>query len=1157
MLKQALKIAASFGLLVAGYVGYERAFVFASGFVSPPKLTRVVPASERVTPSRDAKIADRLAVRAFGPEHWTARPRDSMRYNNPAAGYWIYTQKWERLNAGKEMKFTPFVVIWGSKDGKSLKTLTAREATVQLEKPLDMTNAGGVQVASAQAKFDVWITDDKGTASKDDDLKIGPMTHMDFDGRRDQIRSSSDIHLVDRNLDLTSLGVVIDLRPTGVKGAGGSGYAGARTITFLRNVKVDVEDVGKSGIVPGSEPLAAVDPKAARKSKPGQARSAGPLRIDLPPPRPIPAVGPPMPTEPTLAHFEQQVTVKQWEPGKPPDQIDGDHLYLTLVPAEELPTTVEASRAKREAKALLAAKPKTAVEGQSEPEDAPTGPVSELTLVTARATGFAVFLQSPSRGIKGRGSELLYKRNAPLADDLIYFSGIRYTDVEKENHVVGKDGARRLESVDRLRAKDLNIFQRPDGTANVVARGPGRMETRATKGDQVARTAVFRDELVMVTIPAADGSIRRRLTLKGKPSVTSVAQGSLSARDQIVAVLKPKPKVEGAKPESKEDAGGGGEFAIEQVDAIGDVDLLTAVVAAKPGDPAPARRHIHGRDRLHAEFEEAEVAVDAPPGEKVADAQTVPKADAPAVEAAQAPPKPAEPAIEIEADEVWAWITQGAGPKGKADLREARLRGKVTLDQAPEAGQLAGLHLDGDKVDMTSQGEGRMHATAIGTPKVFATASTPEMTITGLKLRVDQKADRMWSPGPGTLTQHPKAPDKESKAVVQADDAKPRRGPSGPVVIRWADSMEFLGTPADAEGFPGPARATFVGLVRATADNSVLNAGRMVATMDKPVPFARVAQEPGDKADAEPRPQIEEVHCYKNVVVVNRELDEATKVLKAKQRVEGQDVRYHRPSGHFEVVGAGLVDYYARGEADPADGDLARKPSTVPVAAQPKPKPKVAPLKPLELTRIKFARGMKGQLTAAEDPDQSREADFDGGSEVLRAVVADEDATLDRDSLPGRGDYMIMTSRKLHVSSVPLAAKSNQPKGAPKAKTLLDAQGEAHVDTRDKAIAGDRITYDSSTALSFVYGYENQVVIAQQGGAGQPSTFARGNVVRFNHKTKDTQLIDPAGVQFVDGRGAMRTYPSTPTPEVKETKPKRNFRPNIPGDKEKRSFTGK
>ena len=1148
MLKNALKIAMTFGLLVAGYLGYERAFAFASGFSRPPRLSRVIPASDLVTQSDTSKLADEIAARAFGPDHWTAHHRNSTRWYNPGQNYVIYFKDFQRLRSGEEMKLAPFIVIWVSKDGKSLKSLRSERATVRFDKALDVTNPGAVgQVSWAQAVDDVWIVDDKGTATKEDDLKIGPLTHLDFEAKRDRITSGSAVHMVDRNMDLTSVGVAIDLRPSGAKTAGGSGYAGARTITFLRNVKVDVADVGKSGVVPGTGPVAAADPKAPRKPKPGRATSAGPLRIDVPPPRIIPDVGPPMPSEPTLAHFEQQVTVMQGDPTDNPDRIDGDHLYLTLVPALELPTTPEASRLKREAKAAL--KEQAEVEGT---EEEATGPVSELSLVTARATGHAVFLTSPGRGIKGVGEELMYKRNAPIADDLIYFSGSRQTDLERTNYVVGKDKVPRVESVDRLRAKDLNIFQRPDGQANVVARGPGRMETRASKDDSIARTAVFTEEMQVVNLKMADGTPRRRLTLKGKPSVDSAAQGRLSARDQIIALLKPKPRPEGEAAKEGQD-----EFTIENVDALVDVDLETARLAPRPGKPAPGRRHVHARDRLHAEFEQAAATTDPKPDAepKPATAAEPPKAAEPAAEAAPVPPP--EPDTEVEADEVWTWITQPAEPGGKAELREARLRGKVALDQAPAAGKPAGFHIAADKVDMLSQGEGRMYATAIGTPTEFASASTPEMTITGLKLRVDQRADRMWSPGPGTLTQHPKPPEEEPKVAAK----KGKKGPTGPVVIRWAESMDFLGSPLDADGVPAPARATFLGKVKATADESVLNAGKMVATMDRPVPFTRAPKEPGKKDD-EPKPQIVEIHSTKDVVVVNREMFDDRKALKAKQRVEGQDVRYHRPTGHFEVVGAGLVDYYARGLPEDAEGPLARKPpTTVPVAAKPKEKvkPKAAApaLKPLELTRIKFGRGMKGQITADEEPDQSREADFDGGSEVLRAIVADEDATLDRDALPKRGDYMIMTSRKLHVSSVPLPSKATDAKDAPKAKTLLDAQGEAHVDTRDKAIAGDRITYDSATGLSFVYGHENPVTIAQQGGIGQPSAFASGSVVRFNHRTRDTQLIDPRSLQFVDGRGATRTYPSQPAPDVKETKPKRNFRPNIPGDKEKRSFTGK
>src|SRR5262249_44555046 len=98
--------------------------------------------------------------------------------------------------------------------------------------------------------------------------------------------------------------------------------------------------------------------------------------------------------------------------------------------------------------------------------------------------------------------------------------------------------------------------------------------------------------------------------------------------------------------------------------------------------------------------------------------------------------------------------------------------------------------------------------------------------------------------------------------------------------------------------------------------------------------------------------------------------------------------------------------------------------------------------------------------------------------------------------------------------------------------TLLDANGSPQATTRDRAIAGDLIHYNSTNESVYIYGDRHDVTIAQQGSLGQPTSYARGKVVIYNLKTKNVNVEEPKG--FPGRRRARGQRPPPHAPRAPE-----------------------
>jgi hypothetical protein len=305
--KKALQVVMTFGVLLASYASYVRFFAILTAGVAPQ---RPVARSWEREPSRTNVEAKKLAERAFGREHWAADPELGMRYYNHERGYWMYCKTYNRLADGKQLRLTPFAIIWRSRDGKGLKTATSDQAIIDLDQPLGLNKAGSaMKVLHARIEGNVVLRDDKGTHDNPiDDLVIGPEPYIEYDEHDLQIKSEAPIYIRDRDMKITGYHLLIQLRSKEEGGpAASAGTFDAKTAFLHKDVHLVLNDVGRSGILPGK---AAPDQKDGGRT-PLDVRCAGPMRVDLPKPRRPVLVGPPAPAAPTLVSFMRDVVVRR------------------------------------------------------------------------------------------------------------------------------------------------------------------------------------------------------------------------------------------------------------------------------------------------------------------------------------------------------------------------------------------------------------------------------------------------------------------------------------------------------------------------------------------------------------------------------------------------------------------------------------------------------------------------------------------------------------------------------------------------------------------------------------------------------------------------------------------------------------------------------
>jgi hypothetical protein len=869
--KKALQIAVTLSLLIGGYTGYTRLFVVASFLLSEGRADELTAFPE--IDAESAKKATALAREMLGADHWAAQNDLKLNYIEEQRGYNFYAQTHEFENDRKRLILKPFAVILNSADGKAHKTVTSDVAIIDMSGPFGTLKPGAEPSHIVHAKLigNVRIRDDKGTsADRTDDLRIGPMTQLEYDEPTLQITSDSDIFLEDRDLWLTGLGMMIQLRrkltfidPNAPPVGGGGGSFDAETIYVYKDVHIVSRDVGQNGILPGPG-----KPEPTGKT-PFDLRCDRTMRIDLPPPHPPVLIGPPdlnRKPEPTFAYFKVNVRVIRGTDKS--DELNCDTLDVTLMPRPRPPEaepTDELDESVEPAGSVVVAASATLLPaGSGSAAEAPAkgsgGPLSDLQLHKAIARGDAVWIRSEAQGLNARCVELIHQKRPDGSTDFTYLNGgvstklyVEKTDYDTKSPVPGT-----IKSILVLKAQDATIFDFGPGTSKVLARGPGRADERPARNAPIQRTAFWEDEMELLTWregevampmphdsalralsdvdwhggPPTKGTLRRVITMTGVSKLidhgtpTAVEAGqttTLDARKTIVAEFQAGPKLDPKAPD--------GPSEIKWLDAYQDAHLTA------PSKTLTARDYL--KPRFWSPPPPPALTPSAPPAGGPGPALAASDTPAPPTPEAKPDPAPAtpEPAVDGRADRIWANILMGSAG-AKSELKNAMLRGGVMVHQDPAPGKIYPNEAAGEAIDLTGQGKGLMKfaVKAEEPPHAFDPKTKLASSSKGRRsaqfnlarvdfdgktvesediIGLDQKKNLAWAEGAGVFSQLNDRGLLDDKGV-DADNSKGKTKNGGPtpqdkMVITWNNQMLFYGNSKDLDGRPA-AKIEFRGI---------------------------------------------------------------------------------------------------------------------------------------------------------------------------------------------------------------------------------------------------------------------------------------------------------------------------------------------------------
>ena len=1223
VIKKLLQILITAGLLTAGSQAYRFGFAIAEKQLAPPMPKTVAKHSDGAGPatlSRSAQEARDLAAKAFGTNHWAAHKDLKIRFYDAQRGFWIYAQNYESKSAkGNTIRFWPVVFIWRGEasagqppERRNLIFGGGDQAILEMSQPLGVIKPGKEpsKIVKAILSGNVLIRDDKATTGPEDDLEVGPLADILFDEPTLSIHSESDVRIKDRDLLITGRGLHIELwpreilTPTAVTSEKGSdlsnqaSFTGTKSIKLSSHVRIEVANVGKSNVLPGKA-------RDTTTHIPAWLQCDGPMSIDLPRQSVPPKVGPPRPTEPTIATFTKNVLLQR---GKDqPDQVTGDDLR-----AELFPTTKAATETASNNKATAGPKKSTASPA--------TGPMTELDLKWARVTGEKVFLKSQAQGLTANGKELILKRPGGDKPDEVYLRGSDQNPlvVERVEYTRDKNGSatEQIRSIETLTSRDVTIFdEKPKsdtvGTASkvantavdvatVVARGAGKVEIRDGRNQPVSRSAKWTEQAVMVT--EGDGPAARKvITLSGEAKVWDRKSGTLDAAKSLVVWLTPRAKtvakVEPAKTTRSVDPGqrreaaaslSSNSYEIERVEAHQDVKLVAD------------NRFVNAKERLDVEFLPGTTTTsNSNPGQSlgtdtklkptsfVINAEPIgPQTETganPAVPPPAVAPRRSQPKVSLDAKRVWAklgpkaQVGQGVRPDpntpassalGGVELIEARLRGDVQFDQENADAKKQAAHIDAQAVDIVHQGQGAYHLLAFhvdptdpiaGKPENAAKAAPVKVTsdqfdLSGPILGLDQASSTAWVNGAGTIKQwigSELLKQDGFKATAPATgNTTQAKGKPQQATISWKKRMDFFGKPLDASGNQLDARAHFLDGVVVRTEDALLSAEQLDTFFDQRIaldqlkPSLATTSERNTTAQpvANQKPQIQFVDAKGNVTILNRRRDLNSHIVQELQRVEGPRLMYDKAKDMVQVDGAGIVRLYQRREGGKGLPGLGDKTPNVGKAGE----------KPFNLTRVAFFNGMQGRLgydpNAPKDATTNRSADFFGNVQVVNAQVTDEFRDLNIDKPPQ--DFVFLSSEWLEVESLGDPANPKEP------RNLIRAKGTATARSSTMSTQGDQIHFDSREEQFHVVGLNGrEVTLAHQNRPGEPPSIARGTALVYNNRTGESQLVDPQTIQIVDknsGRRPSVDRSGTVSPKVAPGRAPLRLPPS--NNKERRSF---
>jgi hypothetical protein len=887
-----------------------------------------------------------------------------------------------------------------------INALSSDVAYLTFDKPVrNPAELSGRKITDAELKGNITITNNRSTARRDDDLSLYTQGPLYFREDRHHIWTLAPVELIDmqtrpKESRIKAVGMDIYLATEPAKAqpgrkAKGDNVSGVDHVT-LRSW-VDMHLFVKSGFLgpgkPDDKPAAAKS-KATSTTAPAEnsevvITTPGPFTFnnrtylatfDIPQ---------------RASRYPEIVSARRLHQQHQEDQLQCDHLELQFRPKTEAPPADKQS----------AIKPPTP---PVHPPASGGSPGEGLVIERAHAVGKTLTLTSDIEGLDAFGNDLVYEAR----DQRTILRG----DPEM---VALKDG-------NEIHAQELILTEGENKAREAQAQGPGYVGMLDRNADgQTARTllARWKDRLTY----HKEGNLDC-LTLTGDASFEDKEHDQQLRADRLKLWLEPteptKPTASGTNGEPQQ------RLRPQHLEAKGHVradseklhiqeptdEMIVYFKDVPPPKEAPAATADHGQ------APPSHPAAPAPTAEAGAKLPTKPAGSTRGgTRAAGAkPPAGTRPAtsgaaqekvekpISVSARLVKVYVVRSGA---KNDLEHVWCDGAVSVHQDPASPEDKGVDIHGDTLDLNHALDGNI----LVVTGQWGQVRIDKITILGPEVNIDQRTNRAWVNGIGTM---------QMLSNTNFDGAKLAQ-PSE-LTIHWKEAMLFNGKNAE-----------FRGGIQAEQDNGRLLCQEMQVTFDRPISLKE-----GNRDG--PQPKVDKLLCDKNVQIedVTREGGR----LVGYKRLVAPVVDLDNTDQVLTAPGPGEVRFLQMGGASDAGPKRAGPADAAPRSTP--TKTSAHEQQELKLTHVRFRERMQAN-------NARRTAIFYGGVEAVNVPSDQPDLKIDLDHPPPGCLYL--SCERLNVFSHPAPKGGNYQE--------LEAIRKVYVQAQEFTARADVVKYDESKEL--------------------------------------------------------------------------------------------
>lgn len=435
------------------------------------------------------------------------------------------------------------------------------------------------------------------------------------------------------------------------------------------------------------------------------------------------------------------------------------------------------------------------------------------------------------------------------------------------------------------------------------------------------------------------------------------------------------------------------------------------------------------------------------------DPQAAKEAKTPADKPAQADSKTPKKPIRLECRSVEADVIR---TENRNDLEKLWCEGKVRVRQDAVKDEDRGVDIRGHTLRLQRTLEGNILTVAGDLRKQrdgmilgdLAQVQLDKLTILGPEVNIDQKDNKAWVYGLGSMTLPSDTSFQGGKLTKPAD-----------LTVHWNERMFFNGRYAE-----------FRGGIQAEQDNARLNCQAMQVFLDR---FLSLKE--GKKEG--PPPKVKSLVCDKQVRIVDTVYEKG--IFKSYKSIAA--VELVKDDQKVEAPGPGIVVLFQPGPKNEA-------PANSPAGSPP---PKHAGEEELKLTRISY----KGQMFVNND---TRTAHFYDDVELVHVPTDDPNLAIDLDKLPKGAMYLRADRLKVN----------GQQEGSTKGQgQQMEADGKALVQSQEFWGRADLIKYDEAKALVIFEGTDgNLATLYRSQARGTAPQEIKGKKIFYWRRTNEFKI---------------------------------------------------